>query len=186
MPSPIAHVSAGYVLFAFFRKHISKTVTTVTGRGLILFGLCAFFSMLPDIDAVPGFATGEMGRYHNQWTHSLIWGLGLTAILAALMYALQKKGFLAWFTLFFSCYSIHIIMDYFTYGRGVKLLWPIADNRFKSDSTFFGGLHWSDGLFSSNHIWTAIEEISFGALLIGGYYILEFIGKTIRRKCQSE
>ena len=179
MPSPIAHLGAGYVLFAFFRRHLSPAVIETTGRGLILLAICFFFSMLPDIDAVPGFLSGDMGRYHNQWTHSLLWALGLSALLAAIVYAVKRKAFLAWFTLLFSCYSIHIVMDYFTYGRGVRLLWPVAADRFKSDPSFFGGLHWSEGLFSSNHIWTAIEEISFGAILIAAYHIFEFICRRL-------
>lgn len=180
MPSPIAHLSAGYVLFEFFRRRLSPALLETTGKGLILLAICLLFSMLPDIDAVPGAVTGEMGRYHNQWTHSLPWALGLSTLLAATAYALKRKAFPGWFTLLFTCYSIHIAMDYFTYGRGVRLLWPLSDTRFKSNPSFFGGLHWSDGLFSTNHIWTAIEELSFGVIIIAGYHLFDFICRRLR------
>lgn len=182
MPSPIAHLSVGYVLFAFFRRHLNGSVLAITGKGRILAGLCLFFAMLPDLDAVFGFATGTMGRYHNQWTHSLILAFAM-ALLATVVLRRWKGGdSFAWFLLFFSGYSLHIVMDSFTYGRGCRLLWPLHPDRFKPPKTFFRGLHWSEGFFSRSHIWTAIEDIAFGALLISAYVALECLWRFISRK----
>lgn len=181
MPSPIAHMSAGYVLFAFLRRHLSPAVTGVTGRGLALLAIFLFFSLLPDLDAVPGALSGDMGRYHNQWSHSIVAAIGLSALLAGAIYALKRKGFWGWLALFSSCYGIHILLDTLTYGRGCRIFWPFTAERFSFEHSFFAGLRWSEGVFAPNHIWTAIEELSFGFLLIATYYAIEWVCKLAIR-----
>lgn len=152
MPSPIAHVAAGYLIsrglsgrYAGFRP------------GLVLAGIG--LSLLPDIDAAAGLLLGDMGRYHNNLTHSLVFALFASLVVGMAGWRLGS-AFRPWFTLALACYLAHITMDFFTTGRGIMLLWPVSEQRFKPPFSIFYGLHWSDGLFSSRHIWTAVSEIA--------------------------
>ncbi len=185
MPSPIAHISAAWVISSFFRNHVAKVTRAFSDRRMLLFLVCVFFSLLPDVDAVPGVLSGEMGRFHNQWTHSILWAFVLSAVIAFIARCRRKGGFGDWFTLIFSCYGIHILMDYFTYGRGVRLFWPFTATRYKFNPPFFGGFHWSEGLFSRSHITTAVEEISFGAILIGSYCVIELLWRGFSKNSDA-
>ncbi len=176
MPSPIAHISAGYLLFAVFRRFLSEKILRYTGKSLFLLGLCLSFSLLPDIDSALGFVARDLGRYHNQWTHSLLTGLGVCLVFTLMMRLWRQAGFATWLGISYACYALHVIMDFFTYGRGVMLFWPLTDARYKFEPPLFRGLRWSEGLISVEHIWTALQEIAFALVLLGAYIALRAIG----------
>jgi inner membrane protein len=175
MPSPIAHLSAGYVIYRFMRRKLSPETLALSGTGLLLLLICLFFSMAPDLDALLGFSTGDMGRYHNQWSHSIAFAIAVAALAAVIMRRWKGSSFRSWLALFLACYGTHILMDFFTYGRGVRLFWPVDPARCKPPHSFFGGLRWSEGFFSSAHINTAIEELSFAAIIIGLCLLVEIL-----------
>jgi inner membrane protein len=107
----------------------------------------------------------DLGRYHNIWTHSLIVGLGVALAIGSLVWLVRHSGFSRWFILTLLCYELHIIMDYFTVGRGVSAFWPLSFERFVSPVPVFYGLHWSDGWSSMRHLLTLVTEVGFVALL---------------------
>jgi hypothetical protein len=166
MPSPIAHISVGYLLYRFFGKHISyrrhnyRRLFTI-----LLIGVFLFLSMVPDLDAVVGMLTNQMGRYHNNWTHSIIVCVGISLVGAAVMYLIVDKLAVC-LGAAFACCSLHIIMDFFSYGRGVMLLWPITYHRFQPPFYIFMGLHWSEGVWSALHLLTLLNELLFVAILL--------------------
>jgi inner membrane protein len=122
-------------------------------------------SILPDLDSVAGILMGDFGRYHNNWTHSLIVGLGVALVVGSLVWLVRHSGFARWFILALLYYELHIIMDYFTVGRGVKVFWPFSPERFASPVPMFYGLHWSDGWLSMRHLLTLVTEVGFVVLL---------------------
>jgi membrane-bound metal-dependent hydrolase YbcI (DUF457 family) len=130
--------------------------------GLLL--VTAGLSLLPDIDSTAGFLWQDFGRYHNNGSHSLIVGLAVALVIGGLVWWRKRSGFVYWFGLVLLCYQFHIILDFFTVGRGVMLFWPLSSVRFESPVKLFYGLHWSDGLVSIRHIWTLLNELAFAFL----------------------
>lgn len=165
MPSPIAHLAAGYVVYRLSRSHEPQPALKPVGPlpGLLL--AAAAFSLLPDMDSIVGWLMGDFGRFHNNLTHSLLVGLGVSLGFAGFMKWRQQE-FRFWFIFALICYTLHVLMDAATVGRGVMAFWPITDQRFLLPALLFYGLHWSDGWLSSRHLWTAVTELAFAALVI--------------------
>lgn len=173
MPSPLAHGAAGYLVHRL--RAAQSGEGAAPGRSgwwalLATIGL----SLLPDLDAIPGILSGDFAAYHNNSTHSLAMALPAALAVGGLVWLRGRAGFTFWFTTALVCYQLHVIMDYFTLGRGVMLLWPFSGERYSSPILLFAGVAWSDGLVSSRHLWTLLGELVFvGAIalatrLIGG------------------
>jgi hypothetical protein len=166
MPSPIAHLSVGYLLYRFFMKRLSFRRNNLAWFfPVLLLGGFMFLSMAPDLDSVVGLLTNQMGRFHNNWTHSIVICIAISVIGAVVM-NLIVRNFTLCLAATFSCSSLHIIMDFFSYGRGVMLLWPLTDHRFKPPFYIFMGLHWSEGVWCPLHLLTLVNELLFVAILI--------------------
>lgn len=165
MPSPIAHLAAGYIIYRMAQqRELQPPVQTPEGRlGLLL--LAGSFSLLPDVDSAIGLLLQDFGRYHNNATHSLLVGATIAFSCAALM-KWRTKQFGFWFAFFLACYSLHILMDAATWGRGVMALWPLSEQRFLSPVLLFYGLHWSEGLLSASHLITIATELIFAAVIL--------------------
>ncbi len=164
MPSPIAHLTAGYVVYALGRTKSPQRELRPLGPIPGLLALTSGLSLLPDVDSVLGLLTGNFGRFHNNLTHSLLLGLGIAVTLGLLMRWLRGSGFWYWVTLAGVSYNLHVIMDWATYGRGVMALWPFSSERYLAPVTLFYGLHWSDGVLSERHLITLSTEVGFAAL----------------------
>lgn len=172
MPSPIAHSAIGYVVYRIYGKqtpYLNKSLFGVLPRLLLI---TMVLSLLPDLDSIPGIVLGDFGRYHNSATHSFIVGFLVSLIIAAIVWLKLRKNFWIWFFIPFFCYQAHVLMDMFTFGRGVMAFWPLTSMRFKSPVYLFYGLHWSDGLFSPRHILTIITELIFVLILYGSFHVL--------------
>ena len=60
-----------------------------------------------------------MHGYHNAITHSPVAGL-IAATIVALGARLIGRGRSAlWFGLTLACCELHVLLDYFTFGRGI-------------------------------------------------------------------
>lgn len=157
MPSPVTHAAVGYLLSRYL-------LTGCTGLrpGMIWAGVA--LSCLPDIDAAAGLLLGDMGRYHNHMMSSPFFAL-LVACGAGAVAWRAGAAVRPWFTLTLVCYLAHITLDFFTQGRGIMLLWPFSETRFRPPFSLFYGVHWSDGLISSRHLWTLLTELGMLAVL---------------------
>ncbi len=161
MPSPIAHIATG----AFIAR---LTQSKVVGRKEVWrwWLVCMAVSMAPDVDAVIGVLRGDLGAWHNQGTHSLFAGALVCAILLPMVSRfLPGLGWVRLYGWLGLLYGMHLLMDAFTYGRGIKLFWPISDMRFRSPVLLFYGFRWSDGLFSARHLITLASETAFVVIL---------------------
>ncbi|NLG71745.1 MAG: metal-dependent hydrolase [Chloroflexi bacterium] len=173
MPSPLAHTTAGYAVYRLLRRRRSDWEPQVWRLPLILL-VTLVFSILPDFDAVAGILAGDIGRYHNQGTHSLVVGLLVALLFAVLLARGRMHAFKAWFPPLLLSYELHVLMDVVTLGeRGVMLLWPLSSARFDVPFTLFYGVRWSEGIFAWQHLVTLATEALFALLVLGGLYLLE-------------
>lgn len=166
MPSPIAHLTAGYVLYALSRAQQPEPALGRIGPVPGLLAVTAGLSLLPDLDSVVGVLAGDFGRFHNNLTHSLLVGAAVALLFGAAMRAGRGGGFWFWFTVALAAYELHVLMDWTTYGRGVMALWPLTDARFQAPVFLFYGLHWSQGWLSVRHLWTLVTELAFAAVSV--------------------
>lgn len=175
MPSPLMHTVVGFFIYRYFvRNRKASAKFMPSGRSLGFLIVVIAFSLPPDMDAILGIWLNDFGRFHNNWSHSLFFGLIVSTTIGALASCKKKRNFLAWFSIALLCYEMHVIMDFFTVGRGVKLFWPLSQARYESPIKFFYGLHWSDGPVSLRHVLTFATEIGLILAVIG---IVAFLKK---------
>lgn len=180
MPSPIAHGAAAYLLYRAVRRSnpphqpLSPSQQTSNPRPfhvwllaeLGLFGGIVLLSLLPDLDVLPGILANDLGRFHNNRSHSFFLGALIAPLVGGAMWALQRSNFRRLTTIAFVAYSLHLVMDYFTVGRGVMLWWPFSADRLTSPMPLFHGVRWSEGWWSANHGWTLLNELGWTALVL--------------------
>jgi inner membrane protein len=148
MPSPLAHTLIGYIIY---RKRGEAVIRHDAGRLLVLLQV---------------LVVEDMGRYHNHFSHSLLFGVAVALVVMLLAGICRARRPGHWFLLALVSYWLHILMDWMTPGRGVMLFWPFTQQRFSSPVTLFYGLHWSKGLFSIDHVWTVLTEGLFIAVVL--------------------
>jgi membrane-bound metal-dependent hydrolase YbcI (DUF457 family) len=163
----------GYAVFRIWPGPASR----LPPRLPVLLPAVIFLSLLPDADAVVGLLLGNMGRYHNNFMGSPLFGVLAALVVAGAIRLVTGARFGFWFGLTLICYELHVLMDYLTVGRGVMLLWPFSSERFSPPANLFYGLRWSDGLVSQRHLWTLLTELAFAVVLVG---LLE-LGARARR-----
>jgi hypothetical protein len=78
----------------------------------------------------------------------------------------QRSGFVTLFGFTLLCYELCLTMDFFAAGLGIMFLWPFSSERYLAPLSLFSGLHWSEGWFSVQHLWTLLTELLFIALLM--------------------
>jgi inner membrane protein len=169
VPSPIAHVAAGYAVLHGLTNLAGATARSRRDRWTAIAG-ASVLSLLPDLDAVPGFLAGDIGRYHNNLSHSILLGGGAALGVGLTLKALRNRRALFWAVVTLACWELHILMDWLTVGRGVMALWPWAPDRFRSPVLIFPGLHWSDGLWTTRHLWTALNDGAFAAAVVAAVH----------------
>jgi len=173
MPSPIAHMAAGYAIYYLSRSRQPQMKVASIGPLPTPLVVAAGFSLLPDVDSLAGLIMGNFGRYHNNATHSLVVGLGVALIFAAMMEWREKRSFRYWFMLAWLSYEMHVLMDSATISRGVMALWPFMADRYLLPFRLFYGFHWSQGWFSLSHLWTFLTEGVFAIVLLVIVHLLQ-------------
>jgi membrane-bound metal-dependent hydrolase YbcI (DUF457 family) len=166
MPSPIAHMAMGYAIYYLNRSRQPEIKVSSIGPLPTPLVVAAGFSLLPDVDSAVGLLMGNLGRYHNNITHSFFVGLGVALVFAAFMQWRERKGFSYWFMLALLSYEAHVLMDSATISRGVMAFWPLTADRFLLPFRLFYGLHWSRGWISIRHLYTFLTESVFAIVLI--------------------
>lgn len=161
MPSPIVHLAAGYAVY-----RVATRGPQDRRPDPVLLTAVLVLSLLPDFDAGLGILLGDFGRYHNSQSHSLFVGLAVAAATVPLFTMAGSRRVGRWFVLVLVCYELHIVLDYFTWGRGVMALWPFTADRLTAPLWLFYGLHWSQGFVSPRHLVTLATEIPVAAVLV--------------------
>lgn len=166
MSSPIVHIAAGYAIYSIVRHKLPKqSIIGVPARigWPILF---ACLSLLPDLDVIVAWTHGNMAKFHNNLTHSLLVWIPLSLLLAAVLKACTEISARCGFLFFLVSSYMHILVDFSTYGRGVMLFWPITTTRFHAPITIFQGVPWSDKLTSPNYLQMLLEDCFFAAIVL--------------------
>jgi len=177
MPSPIAHISAGYAIYRLYKHKLPKSSYRFSNIPTFLL-LTAAISMLPDLDSLFGLIFRDMERYHNNFSHSLAFGLLVALIFSGIAYWKYRSHLGGWFMISLLSYELHVIMDVFTGERGVMLLWPLVQDRISSPVKLFIGVQWGQGFFSIWHVWTILSE-SLLFLII--FFLLNFFERKRTR-----
>lgn len=167
MPSPIAHLSAGYAIYRYYKKKLPQERVQLWKLPLQML-VVAGLSILPDLDVIPAVIFNDMHRYHNNFSHSFIFAIPVAFVVAGIFRQFYRSNFWLWFVICLVSYDLHVFMDMLTAERGVMMLWPLNDARFASPVKLFYGLQWGLGWFSIWHLWTILTESIFGLIVISG------------------
>ena len=136
MSTPIGHTVIGLTLFKLMPL-------ADTNSKLISFLLVAIAANAPDLDFIPGILVGDFNRYHQQYSHSLIF-VGGFAVLVFLLFFKQRDKRLQLGLVAGALYASHLLIDLITYDGaqpvGLPLLWPFSSQLFHSPYTLFGGI----------------------------------------------
>lgn len=168
MPSPIAHTAAAYLLY----RRLRRTVPAPEERRWPIlstfgtFAFVAFLSLLPDLDVIPALIHGDMERFHNGISHSLFFGVLVAPLVGGLVWLVRRQHFKAWTVTAFLCYELHVVMDYFSIGRGVMLYWPFDPERRSPPMHLFHGVRWAEGWWATEHLWMIANEMAWVALVL--------------------
>lgn len=170
MPSPIAHLGAGYAIYRYYKHKLPQDQRRFWKFPLqLVIGL----SILPDLDVFPAIIFRDMRAYHNNASHSLFFAVPVAFIIAGIFHQTYRSNYWLWFLICLISYDIHVVMDAFTAERGVMVFWPFSQNRFASPIKLFYGLQWGLGWFSLWHLWTIFTESIFVAVLIAAVNYFE-------------
>ena len=180
MPSPVGHsliglaIGAGYLLP---RAPVRELVRTAWSMRWPLVGAVALANA-PDLDYLPGIASGDINAYHHFYTHTVGWVVLLSA--AVWIVWRHRKPDIGWrsFAFVFTLLASHLVADWFTAdGRlpyGIMALWPFSDNFTMAPLPLFMRLHkreWSEFLQWHNFVavgWEALLclPVAVGVLLL--------------------
>ena len=165
MPSPIAHLGAGYAIYRYYKRKLPENRGSLWKFPLPMFFVMGL-SLLPDLDIIAAMIFGDMQKYHNHASHSLLSGIPVAFLIAGIFHRTLGSNFWRWFLMSLVSYDLHVIMDALTAERGVMLFWPLAQDRFASTVKVFYGLQWGLGWFSLWHLWTIFTESVFVLVLM--------------------
>ncbi|RPI85044.1 MAG: metal-dependent hydrolase [Chloroflexi bacterium] len=136
MPSPVGHTIAGLAVALISQKRKNR-------RYIFPIILCVFFATVPDFDFIPGLLMNRPALFHGDLTHSIGFAFVISAV-AAVSLRLKGLSILSTFTLGFTSYLTHLLLDLFNPdGRppyGIPLLWPISETYYLSPWTMFTGV----------------------------------------------
>ena len=168
MASPIAHSFAGFWTSLPLRK-CTKTRLTADWRQYVSgLGILILLANAPDLDLLLGNAL------HRGFTHSVT-----VAVLISLTLSCAWRivpGFWRSTSLYFTAYSSHLLIDFFTgtrigwtnSGFGMPLFWPWPET-FSSPLILVFGIHHKDfaALFSLDNVRACTyETLIFGAITV--------------------
>jgi membrane-bound metal-dependent hydrolase YbcI (DUF457 family) len=168
MASPIAHSFAGFWTFVCQRGHFKTKLTAHWRQYLLPLGVLILLANAPDLDLFLGNAL------HRGFTHSLTAAILISLALSCIWRI--TPGFWRSAILYFTAYSSHLLIDFFTgtkigwtnTGFGMPLFWPWPKT-FSSPLILIFGIRHKDfaALFSLDNIWACTyETLTFGAITV--------------------
>ena len=165
MASPIAHSFAGLWTSLVLRRRAKTRLTVHWRQYLPRLGVLILLANAPDLDMfmTPGFPGSAL---HRGFTHSLTVAVLISLALSAAWRIVP--GFWRSTLLYFTAYSSHILIDFFTgtklgwtnTGYGMPLFWPWPKT-FSSPLILIFGIHHKDltALFSLDNVLACTYEL---------------------------
>lgn len=184
MPSPIAHLGAGYAIYHSYKQKLPQDPRRFWRLPLQLV-MIAGLSMLPDLDIIPAIIFSDMKAYHNNFSHSLLLAIPVAILVAGVFHRIHRTNLWLWFLICLISYDLHVIMDVLTAERGVMIFWPLSQDRVVSPIRIFYGLQWGFGWFSIWHVWTFLTESLFVIVVIGAVNYFEKRRNRVRTKANQ-
>ena len=136
MATPVGHSIIGLACGRFY-----GSTTIGPSWRWYLFAIVA--ANAADFDFLPGLLIGDVNRYHQFASHSILAALlfGGLVILATWRHASKP---VALGVLSSIIYATHLVIDCFTMDirppHGIPLLWPVSQEHFIMPVTLFGGV----------------------------------------------
>jgi membrane-bound metal-dependent hydrolase YbcI (DUF457 family) len=155
VPSPLAHLAAGAGIAAL------ATRAGDPRRGSV-FAAAMAISLLPDLDVLPGLVFGDLSAWHNQASHGLVVASAMAGLAAVALKTRFRDRSWRWAAAVAGAgLGMHLLMDWFSYGRGLMLFWPFSEARYSAPLTIFYGVRHSEGLASVHHLATLANELAW-------------------------
>jgi len=178
VPSPVAHSLAGAAVWS------AKS----TGRRWTGLAVALVAANLPDIDFLPGLASGNVNLYHHGPTHTLVALVAVCLAAYGVAVALHERPG-PWVWLVGLAYGSHLLLDIFTLDTrapfGIPLFWPLSNLHVASPVTPFLDVQraadpdrfWAS-LISAHNLRAVCREL----LILGLPLLVLLIGRTRRRR----
>ncbi len=145
MPSPVGHVTAGYIVYVTMQP---GGIEGRQHRGYVLAG-ALISALAADLDFLPGILLGTPNRFHHGPSHSLgavvMYGLLVWTVLGCWRDVLASRLAL----LFASAYASHLVLDLLAVDTsqpfGVPLFWPLTNSYYIAPLPLFADIQRGDG-----------------------------------------
>ncbi len=166
MASPIAHTFAGFWTFLILAAQLKTRLAAQWRQWLPRLGVLVLIANLPDLDFLPVLFDGNAKNLHHSFTHSLTFAILISLALSCAWRI--APGFWRSTLLYFTAYSSHLLIDFFTgtklgwthTGFGMPLFWPWS-KEFSSPLILTFGVRHKDfaALFSLDNVWSCTYEL---------------------------
>jgi membrane-bound metal-dependent hydrolase YbcI (DUF457 family) len=153
-----------FLIWPGLRARLGDSMTPY--RRLLAAGAVLAALMGPDFDLIAGlFTDAKIAEYHNGPTHSFI-----VAIIFGLLFAVVAGRITGWsvgylFILGTGAYVSHVLIDMFTWGRGVQAFWPITDARVEAPFIIFRGVQHSSEVSVGVHLLNLANDALFALIV---------------------
>lgn len=132
---------------------------------LRMLGLAVLLANLPDLDFILELLLQR--RVHHTFSHSFVFALTFSALLAGVWALIRRERFALSFSLTGLIYGSHILLDMLGGGPGVQLLWPFTFAYIRFPLEVFPPVHYSRGLLDPSHGTFVLFELVFTAAILG-------------------
>ncbi len=153
-----------FLIWPVVKRRLASPLSKRRRRLLALAMLAAL--MAPDADLLMYFwADGKLEEFHKFFSNGL-----LLAPLFAIPFAFLGRWLTGGRWLFHAvigctCYASHILLDFFTWGRGVQLFWPITQTRFSAPLHLFYGVRHSEDVPWWSFLITILNDLAFAFVI---------------------
>jgi len=164
--SPIAHTFAGFWIFLILAAQLKTRLATQWREWLPRLGVLILVANLPDLDFLFYCFDRNAKNLHHSFTHSLTFAILISLALSCVWRI--APGFWRSTLLYFTAYSSHLLIDFFTgtkigwthTGFGMPLFWPWS-KEFSSPLILTFGIRYKDfaALFSLSNLWVCTYEL---------------------------
>ena len=174
MASPIAHTFAGFWIFLILAAQLKARLATQWREWLPRLSVLILVANLPDLDFLFYCFDRNAKNLHHGFTHSLTFAILISLALSCVWRI--APGFWRSTILYFTAYSSHLLIDFFTgtkigwtnTGFGMPLFWPWPKT-FSSPLILIFGIHHKNfaALFSLDNLRACTyETLIFGAITV--------------------
>ncbi|HEX7009526.1 MAG TPA: metal-dependent hydrolase [Phycisphaeraceae bacterium] len=176
MPSPLAHGSLIFLVPPLLERR-SRFASWSTTKRWVLYACLLVALGAPDLDFLLRLALDQPWLDHGGATHSLAATLLFAIFFAVLIRATLKPPMtLATLALLGgACCGSHLLLDFFTRGRGLMLFWPVSTLRWRFPVPLFYGAEHSHPWAIHLHLITLVTESAFA-------YAVWLLARRIRKR----